>query len=240
MDYGRTALADALGAQYVTGTLRGRARARFESLLPSHPALQAAVQLWQQRLMPLTDAVPEVAPPPQLWQAIEARLWPAAPRAEAAAATSPWQRLALWRTFSGLALAAVVGLAVLVGQPPPPSAPPVVVVLQGTGADPAGAGTIVASFAGDGGSLVARPLTPVSIQPERTLQLWWARAEGPPKSLGLIRPDGVTVLEAGALPGGLQGSGIDHMAVSIEPPGGSPTGLPTGPVVFSGKLQVQR
>jgi anti-sigma-K factor RskA len=26
------------------------------------------------------------------------------------------------------------------------------------------------------------------------------------------------------------------LAVSLEPPGGSPTGLPTGPVIASGKL----
>jgi anti-sigma-K factor RskA len=26
------------------------------------------------------------------------------------------------------------------------------------------------------------------------------------------------------------------LAVSVEPPGGSPTGLPTGPVIASGKL----
>ena len=63
-----------------------------------------------------------------------------------------------------------------------------------------------------------------------------APAEGKPASLGLIRADGVTVLRPGALPGGLKGSGIDHMAVSVEPAGGSPTGQPTGPVVFYGKL----
>ncbi len=240
MDYANPRLADVLGAQYVTGTLRGRARARFESLLPGHPALQTAVREWQQRLLPLTDVLPEVAPPPRVWLAIESRLWPAAPASAAAVPISIWQRLGLWRAISGLALAAVVALAVMVGQPRQDAQPPVVVVLQGVGADPAAAGTIVASFAGDGRSLVARPLTRVAVRPDRALQLWWAKAEGPPKSLGLIRPDGVTVLDDQALPGGLQGSGIDHLAVSIEPPGGSPTGQPTGPVVFVGKLQPVR
>jgi anti-sigma-K factor RskA len=39
------------------------------------------------------------------------------------------------------------------------------------------------------------------------------------------------------------GQGVDHdlfmnatFAVSLEPQGGSPTGTPTGPVLFSGKL----
>ncbi|HLL19960.1 MAG TPA: hypothetical protein VK439_14355, partial [Rubrivivax sp.] len=105
MDYAQPRLADALAAQYVTGTLRGRARGRFETLLPSHPALQAAVREWQARLMPLTGVMPEQLPSPAVWQAIEQRLWPTpAP----AAASSLWQRLGLWRALSGVALAAVV------------------------------------------------------------------------------------------------------------------------------------
>lgn len=231
MDYGRPSLADALAAQYVAGTLRGRARARFESLLPGHPALQSAVRAWQLRLMPLTTVLPEETPPRSVWLGIEQRLWPAA-------APAPWwQRLSLWRAFSGAALAAVVGLAVLVSSPPPAQAP-VVVVLQSTGGDPAVAGSIVASFSGDGRAVVARPLTPVALRTDRVLELWWAPAQGKPTSLGLIKADGATVLSRGQLPGGLRKSGIDHMAVSVEPPGGSPTGQPTGPVVFYGKLQL--
>lgn len=229
MDYGRRELADALAAQYVAGTLRGRARARFEALLPGHPALQRAVADWQRRLLPLTGVLPGEPPPARVWQALERRLWPT---------PQPlpwWQRLGLWRALSGAALAGLVGMAVLVGRPAP-AEPPVVVVLQSTGGDPALSGGVVASFSADGQALVARPLTPVALQTDRVLELWWAPEKGKPSSLGLIRADGVTVLPRGRLPGGLKGSGIDHMAVSVEPPGGSPTGQPTGPVVFYGKL----
>ncbi len=229
MDYGRRELADALAAQYVAGTLRGRARARFEALLPGHPALQRAVADWQRRLLPLTGVLPGEPPPARVWQALERRLWPT---------PQPlpwWQRLGLWRALSGAALAGLVGLAVLVGRPAP-AEPPVVVVLQSTGGDPAVSGGVVASFSADGQALVARPLTPVALKTDRVLELWWAPEKGKPRSLGLMRADGVTVLPRGRLPGGLKGSGIDHMAVSVEPPGGSPTGQPTGPVVFYGKL----
>ena len=240
MDYARPSLADALASQYVAGTLRGRARSRFEALLPSHPALQAAVRDWQARLMPLTGVLQAQTPSPQVWQRIEQRLWPqaAAPaKADKAAAAAPgWKRLALWRGLAGFASVAALSLAVLLANPQP--MPPVVVVLQATGGDPAVAGNVVASFSGDGRALVARPLTPVALREDRVLELWWARAEGPPTSLGLFRADGVTVLSRGQLPGGLRRSGIDHMAVSVEPPGGSPTGAPTGPVVFYGKLQM--
>jgi anti-sigma-K factor RskA len=237
MDYGRPSLADALAAQYVAGTLRGRARTRFETLLPSHPALQHAVRDWQARLMPLTVVVPVQAPSDRVWQSIERQLWPASAKPANAASAKPapgWQRLALWRGLAGFASVAALSLAVLLANPQ--AQPPVVVVLQSTGGDPAVAGNVVASFSADGRAVVARPLTPVALRDDRVLELWWARAEGPPTSLGLIRADGVTVLSRGQLPGGMKRSGIDHMAVSVEPPGGSPTGKPTGPVVFYGKL----
>lgn len=234
MDYGRPELADALAAQYVTGTLRGRARVRFETLLPSHPALQHAVRDWQDRLIPLTTAVPATAPPARVWKAIEGRLWPA----PAAAVLPPWwQRLGLWRGLSAAALAAVVGLGVLLGNPPPPQ-PPVVVVLENTGTSAANPGSIVASLSADGRALVTRTLTPVSLTADRVLELWSVPPEGRPRSLGLISANGLTVLKRERLPATLLKGGTAALAVSVEPPGGSPTGVPTGPVVFAGKLQL--
>ncbi|MBP7666377.1 MAG: anti-sigma factor [Burkholderiaceae bacterium] len=235
MDYANKTLADALAAQYVAGTLRGAARRRFEALLPGHPALRTAVADWQARLMPLTAVVVEQAPPAHTWERIAHRLWPE-PAAAAATPPLPWWRgLAFWRGLSGVATVAALALGLLLTQPGP-SAPPVMVVLQPTGNAAGIGGSVVASFSADGRAAVARPVQPVAVQSDRTLQLWWATATGKPQSLGLIRADGVTVLRPGALPGGLQGSALDHMAVSVEPPGGSPTGQPTGPVVFYGKL----
>ena len=234
MDYARPALVDALAAQYVAGTLRGRARRRFEALLPSHPALQAAVREWQLRLMPLTGVLPPQAPPARVWQAIERRLWPAV---AAAAPLSWWSRLALWRGLSALASVAVVTLAVLLASPPPALAP-VVVLLASTGADAGTAGTFVASLSGDGRALVTRPLLPVALQADRVFELWSVPPEGAPRSLGLISASGATVLQRDKLPATLLRGGTAALAVSIEPPGGSPTGTPTGPVVFAGKLQL--
>jgi anti-sigma-K factor RskA len=89
--------------------------------------------------------------------------------------------------------------------------------------------------------LNARPVT--QLQPGgRVYQLWLLPGEdagqGPgagPVSLGLLDPSA----GAGrALPEGVArqltpGRGV---AVSLEPPGGSPTGAPTGPVVYTGVL----
>ena len=230
MDYGRPALAEALAAEYVAGTLRGPARRRFETLLPGHPALQAAVRAWQARLMPLAGAVPPQAPPPRVWRAIEQRLWPAP------AALPWWRRLAVWRSATALGGVAVLALAVMLANPP--GRAPVLVVLQPTGADASYAGPFVASVSADGAALVARPVQPVALAPGRAFELWSVPPQGAPVSLGLVRPDGLTVLARERLPARLLQGGTAALAVSVEPPGGSPTGAPTGPVVFAGKLQL--
>jgi anti-sigma-K factor RskA len=239
MDWSRPDRAEALAAQYVAGTLRGRARRRFEDLLPAHPQLQAAVRGWQERLLPLAGVVPPQAPPARVWQAIERRLWPVAP-ASAAAPQRWWQRVAAWRGATAVATLAAVALLLpqLMPQlvPPAPGQPPVIVVLQATGAGLPG--SLVASVGGDGRSLVLQPLQQVSVQQDRVLELWSVPPEGAPKSLGLISASGTTVLARDRLPPTLLKGGTAALAVSVEPPGGSPTGAPTGPVVFAGKLQI--
>ena len=242
MDYARQDLADSLAASYVAGTLRGAARRRFETLLPSHPALRAAVAGWQARLMPLTAVMGPVAPPPQVWTSIERRLWPATAAttaADAADAAAPWWRgLGFWRAASGLATVAAVGLSVLLLNPGP-QAPPVVVVLQGTEAGGPALTSFVASVSADGRALVARPVQPVALAADRVLELWAVPPQGAPRSLGLVSAAGVTVIRREKLPLALlDGRNTAAFAVSVEPPGGSPTGTPTGPVVFAGKLQL--
>lgn len=240
MDYARPELADALAAQYVAGTLRGGARRRFEALLPGHPGLRRATADWQARLMPLTTAVTPVAAPAQAWPAIERRLWPdTAPAAAARLAAEPWWRtLAFWRGATAFGSAAALGLALLLANPQP-QAPPVVVVLQGTAGAAEGPSSFVASVSADGRSLVTRPLQQVALQPDRALELWAVPPQGAPRSLGLISASGVTVIRRERLPQALLDQrNTAAFAVSLEPPGGSPTGAPTGPVLYAGKLQL--
>jgi anti-sigma-K factor RskA len=234
MDYARPALADALAAQYVAGTLRGRARKRFESLLVAHASLRAAVRRWQDRLMPLTAVLAPQTPPLRVWQGVERTLWPQL--AAAARALPWWQRLAVWRAASGVATTAALALALLLSVPAP-HAPPIVIVLQGTGDAAQPAGSFVASFSADGRSLVTRPLQPVAVQTDRVLELWAVPPQGAPRSLGLISSSGATVIARDRLPKEvLNTANTSALAVSVEPPGGSPSGAPTGPVVFAGKL----
>ncbi|MEO5843968.1 MAG: anti-sigma factor [Caldimonas sp.] len=229
MDYGRSELADALAAEYVIGTLRGGARRRFESLLPAHPELRDATHAWHERLMPLTAVLVPVQPSGEVWRRISDRL-----DRRRSVVAGAWERLSFWRGLSAFASVAAIGLVVLLANPRP-AAPPVVVVLAATGAAASGvaAAPIVASISGDGATLVTRPITPVALRPDRSLELWAVPTQGAPRSLGVL-PGGAGVV---ALRGKVL-AGADTLAVSVEPAGGSPTGAPTGPIVYAGKFSL--
>jgi anti-sigma-K factor RskA len=228
MDYSRRPLADRLASEYVLGTLRGPARRRFEALLPAHPALRDAVAQWQQRLLPMSASVAPVQPSDAVWRGIEARLFgvPAQPN------PSLWQRLALWRTLTGLATVATLAMVLVSSRVPPPQAPIVVVLNANPEAAQALNASFVASVSADGRALVLRPIGELALTPGRALELWAVPPQGAPRSLGLVQASGATTVLRTQL---LRDTAA--FAVSVEPAGGSTTGAPTGPIVSVGKLQ---
>jgi anti-sigma-K factor RskA len=229
MDYGRRTLADRLAAEYVLGTLRGPARRRFERLLPAHRALQEAVAHWEAHLGRLATPVAPVEPSPRLWQRIEARLF-------AGESAAPWwRRLALWQGATVAAAAVGVAFGLLLLREPTVPPPIIVVLAEQPSASEAGlrAAGFVASLAGDGKQLVIRPLDQAQTRlVNRAFELWAVPPSGAPRSLGVLAEGGATTLVAPAF---LRDAAA--LAVSVEPPGGSPTGTPTGPVVAVGALR---
>ena len=225
MDYSRSDRTEALASAYVLGTLRGAARRRFETLLPAHPALRHAVQAWQARLMPITASIEPVEPSPEVWKRIQARIAAPEPRSQPS-------RLAFWRGLAGFATVAALAFGVLLAMPGP-ALPPVVIVLNATDAAASSAvpGTFIASISGDGRAVVTRPLVNVALQGDRALELWALPGSGAPRSLGLISANASTVVQKAQ-----DLKGATALAVSLEPSGGSPTGAPTGPVLYVGRL----
>ena len=232
MDYGRSELAEALAIDYVVGTLRGGARRRFEALLPAHPGLRRASRDWEERLMPLTAVLMPVEPSRDVWRHVSDRI--EGQREGAKAPQRTWQGLGFWRGLAALATVAAFAFGVLLMNPAVVP-PPVVVVLAATDAvaGSAAAPSIVASISGDGATLVARPIVTVAARADRSLELWAVPAQGAPRSLGLLPGGrGTVALRAKVL------AGADTLAVTVEPLGGSPSGAPTGPIVYAGKFSL--
>ena len=80
-------------------------------------------------------------------------------------------------------------------------------------------------------------MVPATFSPDATRvpELWLIPPDGKPRPVGLLRGDQTVIL---SLPTDLAVLAKKDavLAVSLEPPGGSTTGLPTGPVIASGKL----
>lgn len=183
--------------------------------------------------MPLTAVIAPQQPSPEVWKRIEARLHGTATAAVAAQVRTPWWRqLAFWRGFSALASVATLALAVMLANPGPVR-PPIVVVLSAATPAPGAvqAASFVASISADGRAMVTKPLVNVSLQADRSLELWSLPPSGAPRSLGVIAADKATVVKRGEV---LEGT--DKLAVTLEAAGGSPDGKPHGPVLYVGKL----
>ncbi|MBD0270687.1 MAG: anti-sigma factor [Acetobacteraceae bacterium] len=226
---------DALAGEYVLGTLEaGAVRDVERSLAAGDVELREAVAAWEARLAPLTVLAPQEAPPPDLWARIEAAL-PAAPGAAAVAPpqmfeprrpdrrwSDPWRWLALGSS------AVAAGLAALLLVRPAPEAPLMTVLLTNRD-QPA---WLVE--ADRGGALRLAAVNRQPVPPDRVMQLW-ALPQGAtaPTSLGLI-PSGAGQYSASTA--AIRPSPGMLVEITLEPPGGSPTGRPTGPVLFIGRL----
>ena len=217
-------LAHRLAAEYALGTLRGRARARFEALARSDASVEAIRRRWEEALSPLAERIPAVEPPARVWTRIEERLGDTAPK-------GAWSSVGFWRSFGLLSggVAAVLLTAFLFMQGGPAAEPAVVAVLV----SPANEARMVVSMKAEQ-LHVSSVRGWKSVQDAgRALELWAVPAEGPPRSLGLVaNTAGEWVMKIRLDDPRMQG--VKAFALSSEPQGGSPTKQPTGPVLCQG------
>lgn len=235
-------LQDRLAAEYALGTLRGRARARFARWLREDASLRHAVAAWESRLAPMGAAVPEKAVPARVWETIAARIGaPSSPPARGL-----WERVAFWRGL-GLAASGMAAalLAAIVLVPPRQSAAPPPVLVQ-VPASEVGAAyfavlsdpktqkpVLLVSAARKSSELFVKTLDKSIHVDEKSLELWALPAGQAPRSLGVLGADDRLKLKLHAVADESLAD-VPALAVSLEPRGGSPTGAPTGPVLFSG------
>jgi anti-sigma-K factor RskA len=260
-------LIDRLAAEYALGVLRGGARRRFERLAGADSAIQAAIDAWGARIGVLAELAPAVEPPATTWDAIERRLGLAAARSATSRAgntsmrarrqTPRWfESLAFWRNWSigatGAALAAAIALALTLRPfvpvtPPVASAPASSEGAAGSTAEPViervsyvaaladvrTQKTMVFVMWDDKNAMMSahRMMGGDAPPPGKSEQLWGIPEHGQPVSLGMLPPGKIVRMKVRGM------NAFVKLAVSVEPPGGSPNAQgPSGPVVCAGKL----
>lgn len=216
-------------AEYVLGTLDARERADLEREAAADPAAAGRVRAWEDRLAPLMEIIPAVVPPPQVRPALLRAIPDRTARDQLAALR---RRVRRWQAATGGAGLLAAGLALFVAVAPGSrdgagegaGAGHYLAVVQGGGALPA----LIVRVDMRAGTAQVRPVG-AEAPAGRSLELWYVGASGP-KTIGLVgaAPSRIT-LPQGASPDGV-------IAVSVEPQGGSPSGQPTGPVVYTGRL----
>lgn len=234
MRYDNPQLIQRLASEYVLGTLTGRARRRFESWMRDSYHVRSAVWHWERQLSPLAQATNSVQPRARVWEQVQERT---GARAEREITRVPWfERLGWWRGLSLVATAAALVLTVLLVRTPTEVAPPVqqyIAVVNGPQAQPLWVVSVDASQ----GRLAIKSINAAAPAPTNSYELWILPAGGAaPRSLGLL-PTGTGSVDT-ELPVELRPllASAQGLAVSLEPAGGSPTGAPTGPVVYQAAI----
>jgi anti-sigma-K factor RskA len=89
----------------------------------------------------------------------------------------------------------------------------------------------------DGRLVLRLKITPPRDFTGKTLEVWLVPPDGTPHSLGLLpSAEGGTTVALNLPHDIAEALATSQLAVSLEPSGGSTTGLPTGPVLFSGAV----
>jgi anti-sigma-K factor RskA len=224
-------------AEYVLGVLDAGARAEVAREVQNSSEAAAAVAEWERLLTPLAQEIAPVAPEAYVWARIHGALGlDTPPRAQARPRL--WDSLPLWRWLGvGASIAAAVLLAVIMTHPrlPAPTAAVNAQYLASTITQDSGVAGWTATMDLDHARLVVVPAAPMALAAGQAPQLWLIPAGQKPISVGMIARDKPTTLVLDPELLKLLGA-TAVLAVSVEPPGGSPTGQPTGPVIAKGAI----
>ena len=230
--YHNASAVDQLASAYVLGTLRGRARSRFEAVMRRQPHLLDAVEAWTQRLGPLYKALPVQTPSAALWG-----------RIAQATGTAPvvvksqrwWQRLLAPVPAGALAMGLVVGATVPalwqaeMARQADTELPSSYVGVLGTAQGQPG---LVISSLRHGKVVDIKQVTPVPLPPGKVLYLWRIDKAGAMAGLGPL-PNGRWAHMALSEPAEKTFFTAVELAVSLESAGTQPK-TPSQPFVYRG------
>ena len=233
MNYLKEERLNALAAEYVVGTLRGKARTRYQKLMMQYQAVSDATAQWEQYLTGFAETLPPVTPPANVWESIQIKLGHKAandagiatgvntPRDSGQVLDFEKEKQKRWKNLSFLSTAAALVLAVLLFVMQPIPAPEVSHIAVVNNADNTPLWVIEVSDE----TMNVKVTDAFVALADKDYELWMVPANGEaPISLGLMpEANGDTRVT----PDILLSQSIAALAVSLEAPGGSVTGAPT-------------
>ncbi|MBS0331686.1 MAG: anti-sigma factor [Proteobacteria bacterium] len=230
---------EAFAAEHALGVLNSVERRQAEERMAADPAFAAEVEAWRERLMPMVDTAVGIAAPQALWLRIERSLG-ANDNQEAIRGVRFWRGA----TAGSLTLAAAsIAAAVMVANQPIKTVVAPTGLAQGQLLDAslvsqtgAPVPLFVAAYDPARKALIVTSLVTPNNDPAHVHELWVIPADGKPRPLGILEPGKTKAIPMPEkyLPSLAAGSAL---AVSVEPPGGSPkVDVPTGPITAVGKL----
>ncbi len=252
-------LLEQLAASYALGTMRGRARSRFETMARQSPTVRASTLIWQERFSSLTELQPEQVPSANVWKRIENLIAAEPGRVAESGMTSAIAEklkrlMSVWRGValgSGATAIAAVLVAVTTHKQVESQDMQLAAAQQQNVAlterlqstpqiqyvsvlsDDKQAATMLATFDPTKRTITLKRVGNYQESADKSLQLWALPETGGPKSLGVLGSDAVVRLTA--TPNDVQQ--VPTLAITLEPHGGVPPGSgPTGPVLFKGPL----
>jgi len=226
MNYLNDERLDALAADYVMGTMHGRARLRFMRLMQTYHKVRERVWHWEQLLAPMNEKVAPLTPPGHVWEEISRRIGFLESGLPTAAANDESPSKGLFAWAGGFASAAVLllGIFIITPEQTVPTAPLTEqVAVFKEGEQPLWLMEV------SGNELTVQATSAVTASEDHDYELWIVPEDGSaPVSLGLMPEDGrVTRM----LAVNTHDIAIKAVAVSLEAPGGSVTGAP-GEVLY--------
>ena len=228
MRYDNELLADLLCAEYILGTLKGAARRRFEQLIRQRANWAQALVWWESHMHLLADTVPSITPPNTVWKNIQTRLFD-----QKTAKNNGW-----WKSWAFLSTALAASFATLLVIQTPQltdDSMPAAVALLATENAQAGWLLNETKKSATEVEIKAISLASLELKPDNAFELWLLPADkSKPISLGLLPQQGSATVKVPVNVIPLIAAGA--LAVSLEPLGGSPTGQPTGAVLYQGKM----
>ena len=245
---------DLVAAQYVIGTLDHVERVAFADRLPTDGVARRAVAAWERRLSVLSESVDSIPPSPDVWTRIERAIqssgfdimsarvemadgpvarpfdlieggaFLATPRLKAS--RNRWRAAALLSGSIAAALLLFIGQRALVTAEPTAEDISYVAAVNRGGDKPA----LIVRVDLKTRQVFVRPVaaeTPAG----HSLELWYIGDNTSPRSMGVVDQVPLTM----KIPQGASATKATF-AVTVEQPGGSKTGAPQGPIVYSGAL----